>query len=150
MRKRSLIAACMAALLIVSGLFGVALAGKDEDKVHKVVIHVTTSDFKTMNIALNNAKNVVKYYGIGDVEVEIVANGPGLAMFHKNSKLQKRLQSLHAFGNIKFAVCKNTMNKKKYTKADLLQDAFIQNAIVPAGIVRVMELQEQGYSYARP
>lgn len=148
MINKKLIVVIAAIAVAVAGMSFVAVASSDD--VHKVVIHVTTNDKKTLNIAINNAVNVTKYYGIGNVEVEIVANGPGLAMFHKSSPLQKRLQYLHSLGNITFGVCKNTMNKKKYTKADLLPDAFIQNSIVPAGIVRVMELQEKGWSYARP
>lgn len=79
-----------------------------------------------------------------------MAYGPGLNMFHKSSKVRHRLQYLHAFGNVKFAVCKNTMNKRKFTKNDLLADAFIQNGIVPSGVVRLIELQEQGWVYIRP
>jgi hypothetical protein len=61
-----------------------------------------------------------------------------------------RLRGLHALGNIKFGVCKNTMNRFKVTKADLLQDSFIQDAIVPSGVVRLIELQEQGWTYVKP
>lgn len=138
------------ALAVLAAGKGLAVAAQDDDKVHKVVIHLTSNNPKTMNITLNNAVNVTRHYGIGNVEIEIVANGPGLAMFMKGSKLQKRLQSLHAFGNITFGICNNTMNKLKLTKSDLLQDAFVQNSIVPAGVVRAMELQEAGYSYIRP
>ena len=130
-------------------LAGTTLAS-DKGKVHKLAIQVNDGDWKKINMALNNATNVIKYYGVGDVEVEIVAFGPGLDMFHKNSKVQKRLQSLYAFGNVTFAVCKNTMNLRKFTKADLLQDAFIQDGIVPSGVVRLMELQDEGYNYIRP
>lgn len=148
MIKKTIIGFIAVAMLFGAGLSTAVMAG--EDKVHKVVLHVTSDNLRTMNIALNVAKNVTKHYGIGNVDIEIVANGPGLALFHKSSPLQKRLQYLASLGNVKFAVCNNTMNKKKYTKADLLPDAFIQNAIVPAGVVRVMELQEEGYSYIRP
>ena len=148
MVKKFILVSIAAAMLFSVGLSTAAMAGSD--KVHKLVMHVTTDNKRAMNIALNNVINVTKYYGIGNVEIEVVANGPGLAMFHKSSPLQKRLQYVNSLGNIKFGVCNNTMKKKKYTKADLLPDAFIQNSIVPAGLVRVMELQEEGYSYARP
>ena len=47
-------------------------------KVHKVAIHVDENDKGRMNLVLNNAKNVDKYYqSKGDkVEIEIVAYGP--------------------------------------------------------------------------
>lgn len=148
MIKKAIIVSFAAVALLFAGMSTTILASND--KVHKLVMHVTKGDKRTMNIAINNAVNVTKYYGVGNVEIEIVANGPGLAMFHKSSPVQKRLQYLNSLGNITFGVCKNTMNKKKYTKADLLPDAFIQSSIVPAGVVRVMELQEKGWSYIRP
>ena len=129
--------------LVVAMFFSLGLTAQATDhKVHKLAIQVTENNWKKINLALNNATNVIKYYGIGNVEIEIVAYGPGLDMFHKNSKVQKRLQYLNALGNVKFAVCKNTMNKRKFTKNDMLADAFIQNAIVPSGVVRLIELQE--------
>ncbi len=79
-----------------------------------------------------------------------MAYGPGLKVLLKDSKVADRLRGLHALGNIKFGVCKNTMNRFKLTKNDLLQDAFIQDAIVPSGVVRLIELQESGYSYIKP
>lgn len=87
---------------------------------------------------------------MGNVDIEIVAYGPGLKILYKGSEVADRLRALHALGNIKFGVCKNTMNKFKITKADLLQDSFIQNAIVPSGVVRLIELQEQGWTYVKP
>lgn len=138
-----------AALILLPFAAGSVLASHKGGKIHRLVIQVSENNVKKMNIAINNATNVTKYYGVGNVEIEIVAYGPGLDMFHKNSKVAKRLQSLHAFGNIKFGVCGNTMRKRKITKNDLLQDAFIQNSIIPSGVVRLIELQEQGYSYVK-
>lgn len=137
--------------LLVAMIFSLALTAQATGhKTHKLAIQVNEANWKKINMALNNATNVIKYYGVANVEVEIVAYGPGLDMFHKNSKVRKRLQYLNALGNVKFAVCKNTMNLRKFTKNDMLADAFIQDAIVPSGVVRLMELQEQGWVYIRP
>lgn len=142
--------ALIATCAIFASLLMASPASAGEDKVHKLVLQVNEDNWKKINMALNNATNVIKYYGIGNVEVEIVAYGPGLAMFHKSSKVQKRLQSINAFGNVKFAVCGNTMKKMKLTKNDLLADAFIQKGVVPSGVVRLIQLQEKGWSYVRP
>lgn len=148
---RTMIGLGVAALLALA-FAGPAAAGprSGEDGVHRLVIHVTSNDKGVMSRALNNARNLTRHYGVGNVEIEIVANGPGLDLFHKDSRLRDRLAALYAFGNIHYAVCANTMKARQWTKADLLQDAFAQDAIVPAGIVRVIELQEQGWAYSRP
>jgi len=136
-------------LLTVALLVGSGPAAAADD-VHKVAIQVNSDDKKTVTIALNNAKNVIKHYGVGFVEVEIVAYGPGLVLFKKDSPYKDRLVGLNAYGNVHFGVCRNTMNKMNLTKEGLIAEAFVQDAIVPSGVVRLMELQEAGYSYIKP
>jgi len=139
------LAAPVAAVLLMV-LAGSAMA----QDVRKLAIHVNSGDLKTQNLAINNAVNVMKHYGVGNVEIEIVAYGPGLTMFTKDSKVADRLRSLHAFGGVSFGVCGNTMKKMKIGKDGLLPDPFVQNGVVTSGVVRLIELQDQGYRYVKP
>ena len=118
------------------------------DAMHKVVIQVSTNDPLVQKIALNNAVNLQKHYGIDNVAIEIVAYGPGLGMLTKKSDQPDRVQSL-AMQDITFSACGNTMKgvSKKTGKMPVLLEGVQQ---VPAGVARIMELQEQGYSYVRP
>lgn len=118
------------------------------EKVHKVVIQVSTDDIKTQKIALNNAVNLQTLYGIDNVEVEIVAYGPGLGIMTANFEDSNRVKSL-AMQNITFSACGNTMEKatKKTGKEPTLTEGV---QIVKAGVARIIELQEEGYSYIRP
>ncbi len=120
----------------------------DSSGKHKLVIQVSTDDPRTQKIALNNAVNLQKYYGIDNIDIEIVAYGPGLGLLTKKSKQAKRVTSL-ALQNITFSACGNTMKKvsQKTGKMPKLLDGVEQ---VPAGVVRIIELQEQGYAYVRP
>lgn len=122
-------------------------------KVHKVAIHIDENDKGRMNMALNNAENIDKYYqSKGDkVEIEIVAYGPGLHMLREDTSPVKTRISAMALkmDNISFAACGNTkakMSKKAGKEIKLISEA--KN--VPSGVVRLMELQEQGWSYIRP
>ena len=121
---------------------------KIEEVKHQLVIQVSTDDLRTQKIAMNNAVNLQKLYGIDNVTIEIVAYGPGLGMLTKKSKYSSRVQSL-AMQDIKFSACMNTMNKIKAKTGHLpkLTDGV---DTVTAGVSRIMELQEQGYSYIRP
>jgi intracellular sulfur oxidation DsrE/DsrF family protein len=133
-------------MVLASLLFtGNALAG---GAPHKIVIQVSTDDQRTQNIAMNNAVNLQKFYGIDNIDVEIVAYGPGLGMLTKKSKSADRVESL-AMSDITFSACGNTMAKvaKKSGKMPVLLEGVQQ---VPAGVARIMELQEQGYAYVRP
>jgi len=119
-----------------------------DSKLHKVVIQVSTNDPLTQKIALNNAVNLQKLYGMDNVVVEIVAYGPGLSLLMANNKQSKRVSSL-AQSDIKFSACMNTMNKFKKKKGHFpkLSEGVEK---VQAGVARIIELQEEGYTYIRP
>jgi intracellular sulfur oxidation DsrE/DsrF family protein len=87
------------------------------------------------------------------VNVEVVAYGPGLHMLRADtSPVQDRIKHLKdmAFpGKIQFSACnvtKQNMEKAEGHAISILPDA----TIVPSGVIRLMELQEQGWSYVRP
>lgn len=115
---------------------------------NKIVIQVSSNDPVTQKIALNNAVNLQKSLGMDNVEVEVVAYGPGLGLLTQKSKEAKRVASL-SMQNIKFSACGNTIKKvtKKTGKTPVLVDGV---EVVPGGVIRIMELQQQGYAYIRP
>jgi intracellular sulfur oxidation DsrE/DsrF family protein len=125
------------------------------DKPHRVAIQVDQNDPQVMNLALNNATNVIEYYRARneDVDVDIVTYGPGLHMLRTDtSPVQdriKRLKEMVPAGKIHFSVCNNTKQGMEKTEGHAI--SILPGAtIVPSGVVRLMELQEQGWSYVRP
>jgi intracellular sulfur oxidation DsrE/DsrF family protein len=126
-----------------------------EGKPHHIAIQVDQNDPQVMNMVLNNATNVIEYYRAKnqDVDVDIVAYGPGLHMLRADtSPVQdriKRLKDMVFPGKIQFSACNNTkqgMEKTEGHPISVLPGA----TVVPSGVVHLMELQEQGWSYIRP
>ncbi len=120
---------------------------------HRVVIQVTQNDPGVMNMALNNAENLIKYYEEkGEkVEVEFVAYGAGLHMLRGDtSPVKDRLATMQGkLKNVTFSGCENTMGA--HSKQENKEITLVPEArIVRAGIARVVELQEQGWTYVRP
>jgi intracellular sulfur oxidation DsrE/DsrF family protein len=124
-------------------------------KTHRLVIQVNQNDPAVMNLALNNVTNVIQHYRAKgeDVDVDVVTFGPGLHMLRADtSPVQDRIKSLKNFAfpsKIQFSACNNTkegMEKKEGHPIDVLSEAVL----VPSGVVRLMELQEKGWSYVRP
>lgn len=148
MFKKSIMLILMAFSLITANAYAADAAKDDFGPKHKLVIQVSTDDERTQKIAINNAVNVQKDYGIDNVAIEIVAYGPGLSILTPKSKQAKRIESL-AQQNITFSACNNTMKgiKKKTGKMPVLIKGV---QVVPAGVSRIMELQEKGYAYVRP
>jgi intracellular sulfur oxidation DsrE/DsrF family protein len=142
----------IAALLSIPLVSGSLAA---DAKPHRVSIQVDQNDPQVMNLALNNATNVIEYYRAKneDVDVDIVTYGPGLHMLRDDTSPVKdrikRLKELAFPGKIQFSACNNTkqnMEKTEGKAVPIISDA----TIVPSGVVRLMELQEQGWSYVRP
>ena len=144
---------------VLLGLAVVLLAANgaqaEVGKPHRVVIQVDQNDAEVMNLALNNAKNVLETYRAKneDVAVEIVAYGPGLHMLRDDtSPVKDRIKQMAELSfpsTLTFSACNNTkqgMEKREGHPITIIPQA----TLVPAGVVRIMELEEQGYSYVKP
>ncbi len=138
----------LAVMLIFAPLMALA-----QGKTHHVAIHVDQNDPKVMNMALNNVQNITKYYeSQGDtVVIELVAYGPGLNMFIPGkSPVEDRIKVLSLeLENLSFAACGNT-HRKMSAKAGQDIPLMSEASVVPSGVVRLIELQENGYAYVRP
>jgi intracellular sulfur oxidation DsrE/DsrF family protein len=148
MSRRIATAAVLSFALIGNGAAG-------EGKTHRVAIRVDQNDPQVMNMALNNAGNVIDYYRARseDVDLKIVAYGPGLHTLREDTSPVKdrikRLKDMVFPGKIQFSACNNT--KQRMEKAEGHAIALVgEGTVVPCGVVRLMELQEQGLSYVRP
>ena len=144
----------LAALAFLSMAFASASPAAD-GKPHRIAIQVDQNDPQVMNLALNNATNVIEYYRARneDVDVDIVTYGPGLHMLRADTSPVldriKRLKDMAFPGKIQFSACnvtKQGMEKTEGHTISIVPDA----TIVPSGVVRLMELQERGWSYVRP
>jgi intracellular sulfur oxidation DsrE/DsrF family protein len=123
------------------------------EKQHRLVLQVNTNEPAMMNLALNNATNVTQYYkDLGEkVSVQIVTFGPGLHMLREDtSPVKARIETLGlSTPEISFKACGNTQeNMRKAENKDI--PLISQAKLVKSGVVHVMELQEQGWSYVKP
>ncbi len=142
------IAAALALFTLLAPLSPAQAAG---DGNHRLVIHVDENDKSRMNLAMNNAANVDAYYKEKgeEVQIEIVAYGPGLHMLRADtSPVKDRIRSFgQNFDNISFKACGNTMKKMAKKGAFTLVSEAEE---IPSGVIWLMERQEQGWSYVRP
>jgi intracellular sulfur oxidation DsrE/DsrF family protein len=120
---------------------------------HRVVIQVSENDPRIMNLALNNAENMRSFYEqAGEtVQIEIVAYGPGLTMLRSDtSPVRDRLAALVGRPqSVTFSGCANTLSTQ--SRRESKEISLVPEAqLVPAGIARIVQLQEQGWTYIRP
>ncbi|MEQ1657756.1 MAG: DsrE family protein [Hylemonella sp.] len=142
--KRSFIAATG---MLLAGAFMSTrtLASDKSSRPNKLVIQVSDNDPGKWNLALNNAQNVIQDLGASTVALEIVVYGPGIGMLKLDSPVAARIAAALK-GGMQIVACENTLKAQKLTRADMLPDI----AYVPAGVVELMQKQQQGYAYIRP
>jgi hypothetical protein len=142
----SLVAAMMIlALPVVSAAGDVVARSAAAGAKHKVIFQVSDNDPRKWNLALNNVKNVQDDLGKDNVEVELVAYGPGLAILKLESEVANRISDALGQG-VKIVACENTMTNTKTKRADMLPNI----SYVKAGVVELIEKQQQGWAYIRP
>ena len=112
---------------------------------NRVVMQVSDGDPAKWNLALNNARNLQADLGARNVEIEIVAYGPGIGMLKAESIVGNRIGDALGAG-VKIVACENTMQTQKLVKADMLDGI----GFVGAGVVEIMQRQQQGWAYLRP
>ena len=145
----------VAVVLCLSQATAATLKKASNAPVHRLMIQVNQNDPALINLALNNATNVLEYYrSRGEqTDVDIVAFGPGLHMLRSDtSPVSDRIKGLKdvAFpGTIRFSACGVTrrgMETKEGKPVAMVPEA----SMVSSGVVHMMELQEKGWSYVRP
>lgn len=146
-------------LLMILTVVGIGLAGgvlmskaetptraNETQVVHRVVIDAASSDPKVWVSLVSNTENLIKAFGIGTVEIEIVSHGEGLKLLMKSSADRPidRMQKLVEYGVV-FAACENTMKSMKLTVDDLVDFATPVNSAVAELVLK----QEKGWSYLK-
>ena len=137
-------------IFISSALLGAAAAAtpalaQQAAGKQRVVFQVSDADPAKWNLALNNARNVQTDLGRDNVQIEIVAYGPGLAMLKADSKVEGRLAGAMDEG-VTLIACENTMHNQKLSRDDMYGGI----SFVKAGVTHIMKRQQEGWAYIRP
>ena len=115
----------------------------------KIVLQISDADPFKQTLVLNVANNLVKHYGPDQVEIEIVAFGPGLRLVFAENTNKGRIQALASNG-VKFAACSNTMKNMTKLRDGDAPKLHSNAKVTGPGIVRILTLMEQGYILVKP
>ncbi len=120
---------------------------KRMDKMCKVVFHVDSDEEGRLLMALENTKNLFKEVPPQQCDVQMVANGKAVLLFRKDraAKYASEMEALHKQG-VLFKACRNAMAKNKVEKSDLSEIC----EVIPAGILELINLQQEGFAYIKP
>ncbi len=136
-------------LFLAATSAGLNAASEDKPFVDKkVVLQISDPNPFKQTLVLNVATNLIKHFGPDRIDIEIVAFGPGLRLLLDGNSNQSRIDGLTESG-VRFAACENTI--AGFTRQLGHTPKLMNNATpVTAGVVRIMELTEQGYLLVKP
>lgn len=136
-------------LLAISTSYQIQAAEDDKPFAEeRIVLQISDPDPFKQTLVLNVATNLIKHYGQDKVDVEIVAFGPGLRLMFEDNVNSNRIDGLTSSG-VKFAACQNTIGAmtKVLGHAPVLHSSAVP---VSAGVVRIIDLENQGYKLIKP
>jgi hypothetical protein len=149
--------------LLAAGLFVVKPAMAADDGA-KVVYHADFSDPRRFSAMLTSINNMVTHYqnDLVDYDVRIVFVAHGIrfltedklaetpfaedeALAERRDNIRGRLESLRDVQNVKLELCDITRSQ-----INLPQEKIYENVTaVPSGVVRIAELQSEGFAYIK-
>jgi uncharacterized protein len=113
----------------------------------KVVIHLDWDEEPRLVLALGNIRNLFKEVPPQQCRVNVVANRKAVTLFRKDKMGERgsEISELQKSG-VRFKVCRNALAMNKIDTADLHEAC----ETVPAGILEPINLQQEGFAYAKP
>jgi hypothetical protein len=117
----------------------------NKEPLMKVVFHLDLDEEKILRIALSNMENL--RIAKPDASISLVVNGPAVKFFRRDSEgeILNRIEKLQ-HSEVRIFVCLNALRAFDMDEDDICPGC----SFVPAGIVALVKLQQQGCAYIKP
>jgi hypothetical protein len=118
------------------------------EKSMQCLLHVSDND--RWLPALRNAGNFLKAVSEEGGQVVVLANGPAVSGF-MNPEILALMTDLSA-RSVRFQACRNALVLLAENPATAIDEAALPGfvEVVPAGIVALVQWQDQGFAYVKP
>ncbi|MFV2061256.1 MAG: hypothetical protein ACC653_11285 [Gammaproteobacteria bacterium] len=149
--KSTLLKTLTGTIIVLLSMMSASVYAQSDDNSlaeKKIVLQISDPNPFKQTLVLNVANNLIKHYGQDEVDIEIVAFGPGLRLLFEENVNKGRISSLAGSG-VKFSACNNTI--KNMAKKLGYEPAINSKAVrVSAGVVRIIDLEDKGYVLIKP
>lgn len=130
-------------LMALLGTFALQAREEQKPKPHRIIFQLVSGDTLSHKALMKQLQNITSV--APSTKIEVVCHGPGLNMLTSDkSVVSNQLQTMLGKG-IAFYACEFSMQERKVEKAQILPGV----GYVKAGIIAVVERQEQGWSYIK-
>ena len=133
----------MKRLMLVLPLVCFVLFGFSQEKKHRVVWDLSSTDTTSQAAVFRQIKNAK--VEIPDLEIEVVFHGQAvLAMMKDSTQFTERIKIAKAKG-VTLAVCNNSLRRLKIDPAQIKAEG----TIVPSAVAELIKKQTDGWSYLK-
>lgn len=116
----------------------------DHAPAHRVVWQLVDGGADVHEQLLRQVVNVLADLRPADVQIEVVAHGPGLDLLLTPGRIADQVHDLQERGVV-FVGCENTLRSRGLTAVDLIEGA----RTTPSGVGHLVRRQQVGWSYLR-
>ncbi len=114
---------------------------------YKLLLQVTEDSVDKLRLALKHAQHAQDQLGRDNIEIELVAWGPGVNTFRYYTPLGDELKEAHYRG-VRLVICEKSMRGAKLRIPDMIQSVNL--SYVPSGLAEAVVRQSEGWTYAAP
>jgi hypothetical protein len=137
-------------LFSLSTIFGESKFSEPKPTIEnprKIILQVSLGDDKYLNSVLNMSNNILEAYSPEKVNLAVVAIADGIKLLQKtsNKDIIKRVKDLQMY-DVEFIACENTMQTRKISKDDLIDNI----SFTGAGAVEITERNIAGWTNIKP
>ncbi len=130
-------------LVLFAFLLASVSFAQDNARQHRIVMQLTSSDTLVHKRLMKQLRNMKE--AAPTMQLEVVCHGPGMDMLMSDrSVVLSGLEGAASMG-IVFLACENTIKERKLDRSLIVPQA----GFVKAGIIHIVERQEQGWSYIK-
>lgn len=133
--------------LLLILLFAVPMMGtlkaQDVPPKHRIVMQLASGDTLVHKGLMRQLRNMLE--AAPTMQLEVVCHGPGMDLLMTDRSIVTDKVKQFSERGIVFLACENTIKERNLDRSKVLPEA----GFVRAGIIHIVERQEQGWSYIK-
>jgi intracellular sulfur oxidation DsrE/DsrF family protein len=129
-------------LLLALPVMG-TLKAQDTPPKHRIVMQLVSGDTVVHKGLMRQLRNMLE--AAPTLQMEVVCHGPGMDLLMSDRSFVSDKVNEFSKRGIVFLACENTIKERNLDRSKVLPEA----GFVKAGIIHIVERQEQGWSYIK-
>lgn len=130
-------------LVLFAFLLASVSFAQDSARQHRIIMQLTSGDTLVQKGLMRQLKNMKE--AAPSMKLEVVCHGPGMDLLLSDRSIVQPKITEFAGKGVVFLACENTIKERNLDRTKVIAEA----GYVKAGIIHIVERQEDGWSYIK-